>query len=140
MPVNPNSVLIVEDDTELLRLFKTVVRHAAPHLEVLTAGGGTAALQVLQTITPFIVFLDLSMPQVSGNEVLEYLAKEARLQETHVVVLTASPDRLRHDLKGRVSEIFSKPISTRDLEQLIRDYFGLDAKGTAPPRTGWTPR
>ena len=70
-------ILIVDDEENI----RTAVKAAfAQKYEVLSAGDGPAALEIIKTEKPAFVFLDVKMPGMSGLEVLE------RVKGTGVVI------------------------------------------------------
>jgi CheY-like chemotaxis protein len=116
-----DSILIVEDEAPLLRLFKTVVQYVLPNHEVVVANGGAAAIQHLQKESaPRVMVLDLAMPYVDGNMVLEYMHNDPRFNDTHVIIVTAVAKRLHKDFRDRVDTILTKPVTPRDLEREIQ--------------------
>ncbi len=118
-----DSILIVEDEAPLLRLFKTVVQYILPNHEVVAANGGAAAIQHLQNETqaaPRVMVLDLAMPYVDGNMVLEFIENNPRFKDTKVIVVTAVAKRLHKDFQDRVDTILTKPVTPRDLEREIQ--------------------
>src|SRR5579859_1592064 len=120
MPVG--SILIVEDDPDLLTMFRTILRRTVRPELILTANGGDAALRVLQEQTPAVVLLDLAMPHVSGNDVIHYVLSQPRLDASRIVVVTAVPMRLSVEGLARVSDVLTKPISPRDLESAVARF------------------
>jgi CheY-like chemotaxis protein len=115
-------VLIVEDEPALLRLFTTVVSHIVTNHTVHSAAGGPAALSYLQQHTPKLILLDMAMPHVGGNEVIDYIIQQPRMNDTIILIITAVPHRLREDLRDRVTAILAKPITPRELERMILPY------------------
>ncbi len=89
----PARVLIVEDDDGIRDLVDLVLSSAG--YEILTASDGAAALQVIGTVRPDLVLLDMRMPVMDGWT----FARELRARHGHripVVVVTAAEDvRLR---------------------------------------------
>jgi len=135
MTVGP--VLIVEDDADLLTMFKTILRRTVQPDLILTANGGDAALHILEERTPAVVLLDLAMPHVSGNDVIHYILSQPRLDATKIVVVTAVPMRLSVEGLARVSDVLTKPISPRDLEKAV-SRFGAEFAANAPSDTSDT--
>jgi two-component system alkaline phosphatase synthesis response regulator PhoP len=116
-----DSILIVEDEALLLRLFKTVVEYILPNHEIVEANGGAAAIQHLQKeAAPRVMVLDLAMPYVDGNMVLEYMADDPRFKDTRVIIVTAASNRLQKEFRDRVDTILTKPVTPRDLEREIQ--------------------
>jgi len=83
----PETVLIVDDDDDLRRALAAVL---SPLFEVIEACNGSEALQRIGTARPRLVLLDVSMPGMSGLEVLA--AAKAAVPALIVVMLTSQQD------------------------------------------------
>jgi CheY-like chemotaxis protein len=84
------TILIVEDNDDLRRMFRIVLHFA--DFAVLEAGDGLTALQILDTEPPpSLVVLDLGLPVVSGRMVRDELLAHAHLRDIPVVVVTGLP-------------------------------------------------
>jgi len=86
MPAENVTVLIVEDDRFLSPLLKT--RFEREHLTVRQAFDGEEALRALEEITPGVIILDLIMPRVSGFELMETIARDPKLNQIPVIILS----------------------------------------------------
>ena len=64
-------VLIAEDDTSLMEIMS--MQLAKHGFEVHSANNGKKATEMLKTVTPDIILLDLLMPEMDGFEVLKYM-------------------------------------------------------------------
>lgn len=80
------SVLIVEDDQFFSGLVAQKLDQAG--FEVLLAGGGEEALNVLKEKSPSLIILDLMMPGMDGFEVLSRIKKDEKTKEIPTVVLS----------------------------------------------------
>ena len=78
--------LVVDDDPDLRAYVRTILEAAG--CRILVAKDGAAALEVIAREPPDVVLLDIRMPGLSGDEVLDLLA----LVERHppVIVMTAA--------------------------------------------------
>jgi CheY-like chemotaxis protein len=83
------TVLVVDDDPEMVRLLARMIRSRSRRLHVLRAYGGAAAIEMLREHTPDIVILDLVMPDVDGYTVLREMRSIDTLREVPVVAVTA---------------------------------------------------
>src|SRR3954467_3176946 len=72
------TILVVEDDPELRHLFRTALTLAG--YRVLETGDGLQALRLIDTTSPDAVVLDLGLPLVSGQAVLQDVAGRAHSQ------------------------------------------------------------
>lgn len=80
-------VLIVEDDTSLLRLLE--LRLCVDGYTTRTAADGVAALQVLAAWLPDIVVTDVMMPRLSGLSLCRAVRRHPRTAAVPIILLTA---------------------------------------------------
>ncbi len=79
-------ILIVEDDINLLNLYKEVLTREGYELKLAEDGG--EALQIAASFQPDIVLLDLMLPYVDGFKVLEELKSNPKTEHCFVIVQT----------------------------------------------------
>jgi CheY-like chemotaxis protein len=102
-------VLVIDDDDAIrVVLYEALTREG---YEVACAKDGLDALRLLRRAkrTPRLVLVDLVMPGMDGEQVLEVLKREGMLKDTKVVRLTAVP--------GPPADVLEKPL---ELERLLR--------------------
>jgi DNA-binding response OmpR family regulator len=80
-------ILVVDDDADLLDYVGDVLTHAG--YRVISVMDGARALEVMQRQHPDVVLLDMMLPRLSGDEVLDRLAA-ALPGHPPVVVMTAA--------------------------------------------------
>jgi len=86
------TILLVEDDADIRETVRDVLE--AEGYQVEEAADGLQALARLSgEVLPSVILLDLMMPSMSGEMLLESLQREERLRQIPVVVTTASPQR-----------------------------------------------
>jgi signal transduction histidine kinase/CheY-like chemotaxis protein len=83
------SLLIVDDEREVVRLLSRMARLATPPYRVRTAYSGAEALAQMERRQPDAVVLDLLMPEVDGYTVIEHMQKDPRLSSIPIVIVTA---------------------------------------------------
>jgi signal transduction histidine kinase/CheY-like chemotaxis protein len=112
--VSQHTVLVVDDDPEILSLHSRLVEQAG--YRVALARTGREALAAVQSVRPDLILLDLMMPEMDGFEVLEQLRRHEATRGIPVIVITgqllteAEMQRLNHG----VAAILSKGIFTTD--------------------------
>jgi two-component system chemotaxis response regulator CheY len=80
--------ILTVDDSKMVRLI--VAKTFQPQgCEVYEAGNGLDGLAIAESIQPNLIFLDITMADMNGLEVLERLRKIPSLAATPVVMLTA---------------------------------------------------
>jgi two-component system, OmpR family, response regulator CpxR len=88
----PECVLVVDDDEGVRETLREVVEMAG--CSAITAANGAEALQILLgERRPCLVILDLLMPVMTGNELLDAIRRHPSLAKLQVVVSTSAPGR-----------------------------------------------
>ena len=128
-PARRDLILLVEDDPDdellALRSFRksqmdadvVVVRDGAEALDYLFGTGVHAGRDL--TVMPTRIMLDLSLPKVSGLEVLQRIKSDARTKNIPVVMLTGSdyPMIAIETLRQGAEACFMKPVTCDGLRQ-----------------------
>lgn len=89
MSARRQTILIVEDDEDLRRLFRTALALAG--YDVIEAGDGLEALHRIDSAPPDLIVLDLVLPRLSGIAVRQEIAAQALTRDIPIVVITGSP-------------------------------------------------
>ncbi|MBI5957704.1 MAG: response regulator transcription factor [Chloroflexi bacterium] len=84
------TILIVEDDVEILEMMKIALRRKGH--EVYGSPNGVDALYQVSYYKPDLVILDLMMPWASGDAVLGYIRSTTSVKQTRVLVVSAHPN------------------------------------------------
>lgn len=83
-------ILIVDDEAHIRMLIEQTLEELEDEgVEFITADNGETALQLIQSETPNLVFLDVMMPKMNGMEVCHKVKKDLGLQEVFIILLTA---------------------------------------------------
>ena len=81
------TVLVVDDEPNVRDYLAQILRDAG--FNVLTAGDGSEAMEIIQRSPPDFISLDLVMPRKSGHKLLYELKKDKRFSQIPVVLVTA---------------------------------------------------
>ena len=82
-------ILVADDDEATRYLVRTLLVHAGH--AVLEAADGRAALEAAAAESPDLILLDLSLPLVSGTELMRALRADSRTKGLAVALYTATP-------------------------------------------------
>jgi len=113
---NKPSALIIEDDRDIVALFRHVLDLAGYRTEIVLHG--RVAVEHLAKSRPDIVLLDLGLPGVSGSEILVMMRADERLKDVPVVVITANA-HLVEALPVVPQLVLIKPVNIEQLSNLI---------------------
>lgn len=116
------TVLIIEDDAHLNRLFNKSLR--ANQFAVVSAHTLAEARDYVRSNPmPDLIILDLDLPDGHGTEILQCIA-EGRLSETRVVVVSGALGEADNRLGlYQVDYALLKPVPPRALSALIESLF-----------------
>lgn len=115
-------ILYIEDDSSLRQLVRFIIDNRND-LFLYEAETGAAGLQLALQQTPDIIFLDLSLPDISGYEVLQKLRGDKATAEIPVIAVSGDslPEDVEKGMHAGFSGYLTKPIEVRKF------YAALDA-------------
>jgi DNA-binding response OmpR family regulator len=79
-------IAIIEDDQAISQMYR--FKFEAEGYSVETADNGKLGLELVKNMRPDIILLDLMMPEMTGDEMLEQLRKTPWGQTVKVIILT----------------------------------------------------
>lgn len=79
-------VAIIEDDQAISQMYR--IKFEAEGYDVDTAENGKLGLELCEKMIPDIILLDLMMPEMNGDEMLDLLRKTTWGEKIKVVILT----------------------------------------------------
>lgn len=111
-------VLLVDDDDSLRTALAEELAHSG--LRVEAAGDGEAALRLVADRTFDVAIVDLTLPGISGEELIDRLRESA--PTTEIIVLTAhgTVENAVRTLKHGAYDFLTKPCSLDELEAVTR--------------------
>ena len=110
-------ILIVDDEPQIAEIASDYLRVAG--FEVITAGDGVRALELVRGRHPDLIVLDLGLPGMDGTDVARAIRRDSELP---IIMLTArvqEDDRL-HGLEIGADDYITKPFSPRELVARVR--------------------
>ncbi|MBJ6799642.1 response regulator [Geomonas propionica] len=115
-------ILLVDDTKLILELEKSFLK--ASHVDVITAGDGVEALELVRKDPPDLVFMDVNMPLMDGITCCRLLKSDPFLSAVPVVMLTTAgndEDRERARQAG-CDDFLTKPVDRRLFLDMARKY------------------
>lgn len=112
-------ILVVDDEEEIVRLIEGAFYRKGHDVDV--AYNGRQALERLRDGFYDAMVLDLVMPEMSGEQVLD---RRAEYADTAVIILTAhsSTSSAVKALRTRVSDYLEKPIELARLVEMVESH------------------
>lgn len=114
-----NTILFIDDDKHLARIVRDFLKHE--RFDVHTAASAEEGLHLLQTLTPDLIVLDISMPGIGGIGFLKRIANPDGSLQHPVLVLTARAVMKEFFDTVAVDGFLPKPCSETDLIRKIRE-------------------
>lgn len=108
-------VLVVDDITENRTLARAYLEKLG--WSVLEANSGFSAIEMLKTVLPSHILLDVKMPGFDGVSVARYVRETLGNHETRIVGYTAHAlhDEVQRFLVSGFDAVLIKPITYRDI-------------------------
>lgn len=111
-------VLIVDDDSDILKLLEDILLLKFPDLQLRVAKNGLEAIESINKVDesdrPNLVISDMKMPVMNGAELCKLIHE--RFPEIRVALMTAFTDT-----SDCFDEIFFKPLDFEELFNYIRN-------------------
>jgi CheY-like chemotaxis protein len=116
-------ILIVDDDYITLNMLKATLAGAG--YGVLLASNGLEAIKVAKEHLPFLIVLDIMMPDIDGGEVASILKKDPQTKGIPVIFLSSliSENEQKIDHRNDFISLISKPYTRKKLLDEIRKYY-----------------
>lgn len=117
-------VLVVDDEAKMQRVLEIMLKRMGH--EVVCAGNGTEALQVLKSSPADLVISDLRMPGMSGTELLKTLREQGN--EVPVIIMTAygTIESAVEAMKLGACDYIVRPFDVEALELTINRILAAD--------------
>jgi two-component system OmpR family response regulator len=113
------TILVVDDSPFIVDVFVTMLERGG--YRTVAAYGGDECLEILKTVTPDLILLDIMMEPMDGWETLEHIKEDPATKEIPVLMLTAkqlTPTEAQ-EYGIYIEDYVLKPITHRELYDAI---------------------
>jgi DNA-binding response OmpR family regulator len=120
----PKRILIVDDDAFIRRPLEFILREEG--YQPATAADADEGLRAVESFTPDLIFLDVTMPGKDGLTWCAELKNDPRYARIPIVMLSArgqDRDRERALALG-AADFMTKPYSPHELKRLVHELIG----------------
>jgi two-component system response regulator AlgR len=111
-------LLLVDDESLARQRLRRLLERLRPDAEIFEAADGESALALVSEQSPDLLFLDISMPGMSGVDVARALLEVERAPA--VIFCTAYDEYALDALRNQAAAYLLKPVRERDLEAALR--------------------
>ena len=117
-------ILIVDDEPNIVMTLEYTFKKS--NYEVFIARDGQEALDILKTNFPDVIILDIMMPMVDGFATLEQIRKDATLQHTKVMFLSAKNKEsdIEKGMALGADAYMTKPFSIKKVVEKVEELLG----------------
>ncbi|MBO3117574.1 response regulator [Winogradskyella sp. DF17] len=114
-------IVIVDDEPNIVMTLEYTFKKQ--NFEVYIARDGGEALEILETVVPDIILLDVMMPKVDGYQTLKLIKENKKLKNTKVVFLTAKnkASDIEKGVKLGADKYLTKPFSIKKIVSEINE-------------------
>jgi CheY-like chemotaxis protein len=118
------AILVAEDDSAARALVKEALSEV-PQSVVTAVEDGAMLLELLGTVNPDLIVLDVNMPGLSGFDVYRLIREREGSATVPVLFVSAQERTQARDLQGPFSWL-SKPYDVDDLVRAAAELLGVD--------------
>jgi signal transduction histidine kinase/CheY-like chemotaxis protein len=127
-----HTVLVVDDDIEVLQLFARILQSSGKDYVVLRARDGRQALEILRERRPDVVLMDLVMPVMDGFQVLREKQQDESIRDIPVIVLSSKDPTGAPIVSESLTVARKGGLSTREMLVCVRALSEILAPGKPP--------
>lgn len=117
-PSEQGPILVIDDDPDLCEIIERTLVHDGR--KVVTASDGMRAIRAYELNHPCMLFVDLMMPHLDGEELLRVIGTP----RPPVVLITASVRREEVAARFNIPDTLEKPFDIAEIRKLARKYLG----------------
>ncbi len=112
----PKRLLVVDDDEQILELFRDALG-AADAYEIRTATNGYDAGLLTESFRPHLLILDYMLPDINGNVVCQRIRGRADLADTRIILISGviEPAEIERLRQAGADEFIQKPFNIERL-------------------------
>jgi CheY-like chemotaxis protein len=118
-------VLVVDDDPGIVSLLRRII--AKRGYEIFTAGDGTDGLALAREHQPDMIFTDIKMPDLGGEELTRLLRDDPAFNDVPIVILSGTAFLVDLE-KTKANAVLNKPFEIKTVYALLDHY--LPQNGT----------
>lgn len=118
-------ILIVDDEADVLEVVEMLL--ISENYDVYKARDGKEALDIIKSVTPDLVILDIMMPEIDGVEVCKRMRKIDKMVDIPIVMFSAKLSAVdkKESFDAGADGFITKPFNARGFIAGIKTYLEL---------------
>ena len=144
-PIQPASVLLVEDNEDDIELTLEALKESKVKMDIHVVTDGQAAIEFLRkekgyskAPRPDLILLDLNLPKMDGREVIKEIRQDPQLTDIPIVVLTMSQNEedILKAYRLHANCYISKPVDFKRFSEIVKQIEGFWLQLVKLPKGG----
>jgi DNA-binding NtrC family response regulator len=119
MADNRPTILICDDEEGIRESFKLILEDS---YTLKFAHDGLEALEILKTLSPSLMLLDIKMPKMHGMEILKQIKKAKPTLPVIIVTGYQSVEMAQEALKNGAADYIPKPFESKQILKTAAKY------------------
>ena len=120
-------ILLIEDNPLFRQSFRKILANRFPAVDILEAGSGREAFEIMGTLHPGLVFIDINLPDLNGFEI----SKQIRSTQSGCVIFILTsydfPEYRQAAFKHGADFFFSKDCKPEEIMAAVESLMGNQA-------------
>ena len=114
-------ILVVDDAAFVRDTIKRTLRKFLPSVEIFDAANGHRAVAALKANNIQVILSDWEMPEMTGEELLEWCRNDERYQKTPFIMISSRGDKnhVIQAVQAGVSDYMTKPFTPEELQNKV---------------------
>jgi CheY-like chemotaxis protein len=114
-------ILVIDDDPICTGVLLAIL---GDDYQVFSANSGSGALDLLSSIRPDLILLDITMPNINGYHVIKYLKNDLQTSHIPIVVISGLVEKSDQDFAINLGadDYLTKPILPNDIQAMLNKY------------------
>jgi two-component system, OmpR family, alkaline phosphatase synthesis response regulator PhoP len=113
-------ILVCDDDEGIVEVMQIILEENGYEVKPLTQGKGIE--KKVAEYQPDLIFLDIWMPGIDGQETTKLLKKGVKTKDIPVVLVSALNEIGQIKNKVGADDFLAKPFDIQDLLKMVRKY------------------
>ena len=133
MHCEPNLVVMADDDSDDTLFLLTALLSMRRDFSVIVVRTGDRLLELLESVSPRFIFMDINMPRMNGFETLQHIRSNKDLAQPTVIMCSTSnsADDIRRSQELGADIYFTKPTKMKYLDTILEEIFKRKWEGKA---------
>ena len=114
------TILYIEDDPASTEMINMLLENY-PNMRLLTSWSAEEGLILADSYNPDMIFIDINLPRMNGNEAITELKKNPALQHAKMVAISSNVklDQIDQSMRCGFDGYITKPVDLNKIIELI---------------------